>query len=90
MRRRDSNSREEFLQSDTFSIWYVGQGRRVLTSFGEELEAEVDELSGLVHHASRDIDVDEPSAHRRPDGLEVASPEHNAATQVLGFTIGEE
>jgi hypothetical protein len=56
--------REAFLRREEIRVWASAQ----------EVKAKFDQGSWLVHHATGDIDVDDESSDRWPEGLEVTPP----------------
>lgn len=56
----------------------------------EQFQGDINNPTGLVRGHSRDIDVDEHAANRRPHGLEVASPEDDPSADSGRLERGED
>ena len=56
----------------------------------EELHTEIKEVSGLIHHTGRDVDVDQHAADCWTDRLKISAPKHKAAADVPGLSVSKE
>jgi hypothetical protein len=88
---KDSDSGNETLKLDSLAIGETpARGQGVGIAMCDELSAEFEQVSCLVHDAGGDVDIDEHAANRWANGLEVSAPKYKALSDVLGLFIGEE
>lgn len=89
--RRDAHAHHEPLQADAVRLAHaLGRREEAWVARAEEVEADVEERALLVHRPGADVDVDEHLADGRAHGLEVATPEDDAAADVLRLAVSEE
>lgn len=87
-----SHPGKESLKAEPFSIWeWLCRGKSVwVPRPTKKVQAQVNERPWFVHHPCWDINVDYHSAYRRPNRLEIAAPEMDAAADVSSLSTGKE
>lgn len=87
----DTYSCDEALEFDSLAIRETSaRGQCVRITMRDELPAEFEQVSCLVHNTGGDVDVDEHTADRRANRLEISAPKYKTISDVLGFFVGEE
>ena len=84
----DAHITDKALEAHAFSIRNVDQVRRVLSP--EELEAQSNEVGGLIHDTRRDVDIDVQLVSRWADRLKVALPELKSGIDILFLVRNKE
>ena len=92
-RGRNLDPSNESLKALSLSLREVsarGEYGGALPRPAKEIETEVDQGAWFVHHARRDVDVDEHLPHGGTDGLKVSTPEHDTVADVSGLLRSKE
>lgn len=87
----DSDSCQEPLELDSLAIGEAPSGgQRVGVLSPNELLAQFEKRPSLIHDAGGDVDVDEHATKRWTNRLEISTPKHKSAADILGFSVGKE